>query len=251
MPYRNGTPVWNEFIWTESLKQFLKDNYKSMTNPQLAKATGAGLTNTRKMLYQMGLKRMELEYWTNEQIKFLKTTYKLIGDKELAEIFNSKWKKQKGWSHKHIEKKRRYLKLKRTDEQKRKIHQRNVANGRFAMCSVKRWLTMGCAPEGAIKIWNGYKNSKVKVIKVNGIYVHYAHWLYEKHFGKMPAGHVIGFKDRNNMNVVIENLECISRAEHARRNGIRRNLPADVRKTMTALNQLIHLINKKQHGKKN
>ena len=252
MPYTNGTPVWNEVIWTEKMKSFLRDNYTAMTNRQLGNKLKIGLTNTRKMLYATGLKRMEMEYWTSEQTKFLKSSYKLIGDKELAEIYNSKWKKEKGWTHKHIEKKRRYLNLKRTDAQKKKIHQRNVNNGRFALCPVKRWITMGAAPEGAIKIWHsGYRDGKFKVIKVNGMYVHYARWLFQMHYGKMKPGYVIGFIDRNNMNVVIENLESITRAEHARRNAIRRKMPDDIKETISTLNQLIHLINKKQHDKEN
>lgn len=46
--------------------------------------------------------------------------------------------------------------------------------------------------------------------------------LWEQHNGAIPAGSVIVFKDHNPDNVTIENLECITRGELARRNA---NLP--------------------------
>lgn len=42
--------------------------------------------------------------------------------------------------------------------------------------------------------------------------------VWEQHHGSIPAGHVIAFKDRKRENCVIENLECISRADLATRN---------------------------------
>lgn len=41
---------------------------------------------------------------------------------------------------------------------------------------------------------------------------------WEQHHGPIPPGHVIAFKDRKRENCAIENLECIARAELARRN---------------------------------
>ncbi|MEW3732841.1 HNH endonuclease signature motif containing protein, partial [Pseudomonas aeruginosa] len=36
--------------------------------------------------------------------------------------------------------------------------------------------------------------------------------LWEEHFGPIPAGHCVCFKDNNKQNVVIDNLELITRA---------------------------------------
>src|SRR5690606_41007373 len=77
---------YNKIILLPEEKKFLKENYQSMTNRQLADALELSLTKTRHFLYEMGLKRMEMEYWTDEQIDFLKKNYKTIGDTELAEI---------------------------------------------------------------------------------------------------------------------------------------------------------------------
>ena len=85
---------------------------------------------------------------------------------------------------------------------------------------------------GEIREWkHSYtpNDLKFKVIKTEEGFVHYAPWLYRKHFGEIPEGFIIGFKDRDNMNVVPENLELIDRAEHARRNGRNRSYPKEIR----------------------
>jgi hypothetical protein len=127
---------WNKIQWTNDQLKFLKKNFYKLTNRKLADALGLKLTSVRTKCYELGLKRMELEYWTKEQVRFLRQNYKKIGDLELAEIFNQKWHKDKGWSKKHIEKKRRYLGLKRTEEEKNLIPIRTVRAGRFALCPV-------------------------------------------------------------------------------------------------------------------
>ena len=196
----------NKIIWTKEMLKYLTDNWCSMTNKELAEGLGLHLTVVRMQLYSMGMKRMELEYWTHEQIEFLKANYKKIGDMEMAEIFESMWPKQKTWTKKHIEKKRKYLHLHRTMAQQIKVHERNVANGRFKNCPVYAWDVRGRAKKGTIRIWVNAKKYSFKVIKLEQYWVHYAHWLWEQHYGPVPEGHMVTFKDGDNMNVVIENL---------------------------------------------
>lgn len=218
MPFRNGNKVWNVTDWTEERIAFLKANFYSMTNPQIAKALGLGLTTVRTQCYRLGLKRMELEYWTDKQIIFLIKNYKKIGDVELAEIFNKKWYKEKGWTNKHIEKKRRYLKLKRTDAEKEAIQQRNVDNGRFLMCPVKRWATTGQAKEGEIRMWREQSGRFVPRIKTNGRFIHWNRWAWEQNYGPIPEGMSVCFKDDDPTNMDPDNLILLTRAEHAIRN---------------------------------
>jgi len=164
---------------------------------------------------------MELEYWNEYHVAFLIDNYKEMGDSEMADILQAVDPKVKGWSKKHVEKKRRYLNLKRSEEEKANIRIRNYELGCYKDCHKKMWDKIGRAKEGEIRIWNhtySEQGSKYKVIKTVDGFVHYAPWLYRKHFGDIPEGFIIGFKDKNNMNVVPENLELINRAEHARRN---------------------------------
>ena len=247
---KHGRFPGRKIIWTEDMLSYLRDNYATNTNWELADHLGIGIVATRMQLYSMGFKRMEMEYWTAEQVRFLRKNYVRIGDVELAEIFEKKWPKNKPWTLKHIEKKRVYLKLYRTPEQIEAVFIRNKRLGRFKFCPINRWILQGVMPEGTIRIWNNAEGGQFKVIKTGGKYVHYARWLFSQHFGKFKRNHVVAFKDRNNMNVVIENLEQIPRSEHGRRNGTK--YPSDLRQTMKALKKLnvvIAKIESRQHSK--
>ncbi|MFW6284152.1 MAG: HNH endonuclease signature motif containing protein [Desulfosalsimonas sp.] len=48
--------------------------------------------------------------------------------------------------------------------------------------------------------------------------------LWEKHYGPVPAGYIVVFKNGDRADIRIDNLEMISRAENMRRNTIH-NLP--------------------------
>src|SRR5690606_16774101 len=124
-------------------------------------------------LYELGYKRMEMEYWTPEQVQFLLDNYKEMGDVEMAEIFEETCPKTKPWTKNHIDKKRNYLKLYRTKEELNKIHKRNTDNGRFKMCVVKRWETTGVTPVGEIRIWQNSGGGEFAVVKRKNGFVHY------------------------------------------------------------------------------
>lgn len=54
------------------------------------------------------------------------------------------------------------------------------------------------------------------------------HQVWEQHNGPIPPGHAVAFKDRDRANCAIENLECIPRAELARRNGMWNRYPREL-----------------------
>ena len=185
-------------------ERFLRDNYGKLTNPELAKAIGLKLTKTREFLYAMGLQRMELEYWTDEQVQFLRDNYQTIGDTEIAEIFSDRWPKRKGWSKKHIEKKRRYLKLKRT--------QKEIAAIREAVR--KMWEVRGVTPEGEVVFWRN-NDRMVPHIKVDGRFVHWARHRWQELHGEVPEGMNVCFLDNNPENMTDANLCLRTDAELA------------------------------------
>jgi hypothetical protein len=205
----------NKHIWTQAEMDFLKDNYCTMTNGELASKLNMKLTSVRTQLYSMGFKRMELEYWTEEQTKFLKDNYKTIGDIELSEMFEKKWPKNKKWSKKHIEKKRKYLKLNRTQDEVKSVLKRNIDLGRFADCAVKRWKVSGAKPIGHVFTWKSESGQPLLVIKTKDGMVHYRRWLYEQTFGAIPDGMMVEIKDGNPLNIVPENLYLGTRSDHA------------------------------------
>lgn len=192
-----------------------------MPNIIIAAALGLKITMVRMKCYELGLYNLVLEFWTPAQVHYLVKHYQTKGDKELAEMFNKKWMKKKGWSFKHIEKKRKYMSLKRTPEQLKAIHQRNVDQGRFLLCPVKRWLVTGVAKEGEIRMWRSDNGRMTPRIKVKGKFIHWARWAWKSTHGRIPKGKVVVFKDDNPYNISIDNLETITRADNSRRNSIK------------------------------
>jgi hypothetical protein len=146
MPYRNGTPVQNATKWTKEMEQFLIDNYKNKTNPQLANELGLRLTVTRNKMRELGLKRIEMEYWTPQMIEFLKDNYTTKGDVEIAMIFQEIFPKKKKWTKKHISKKRKYLNLRRTPEQIHAIASANSSKGGRSFTIIKNSSSINLHP---------------------------------------------------------------------------------------------------------
>lgn len=62
--------------------------------------------------------------------------------------------------------------------------------------------------------------------------------VWEQHYGPIPSGHVIVFKDRNRANCERDNLECISRAELAERNRMWNRYPRELAEVMHLNGQL-------------
>lgn len=78
-----------------------------------------------------------------------------------------------------------------------------------------------------------------------GTYVHLHRYLWEQAHGTIPEGHVIAFKDGNQGNCVLENLECITSAERMLRTTIM-NYPPEIRNVMRLLGKFNRTI--KAHG---
>ena len=204
--------------WTPERISFLEENWGSMTNRQLADSLGLRLTTTRTMLYKLGFKRMEMEYWTDEQVVFLRENYQSIGDKELAQIFQDFWPKNKTWTNKHIEKKRKYLQLKRSVSDRTKIRHRAIEKGTYATANLKRWSGV-VSRVGTIKEWKNQEGKFYKVIRTEQGFVHYNRWLWEKTYGPIPKGKLIAYRDGNPLNCVPENLKCVDRGYQYSDNG--------------------------------
>ena len=114
-----------------NIERFILDNFCLKTNNEIAQELNIPLHQVRLNAYKLGLKRINLEYWTNEQIEFLKENFETIGDTELAQIFQEKFPKSKVWTKKHIDKKRKHLNLHRTPEQIELINKRNIDAGMY------------------------------------------------------------------------------------------------------------------------
>lgn len=237
--------------WTNEMDAYLIQNYTNSTNKELANSLGLGLTSVRTRLYSLGYKRVQPEYFTTEQVEFLKLNYQSIGDTELAEYYNEFFPKNKPWSKRHIEKKRRYLKLKRTDEEKKNIFIRNKEMGRFNSCAINAWKTRGSANEiGTIVHWK-VRQRQYLHIKTNNGYEKYHVYLWNQINGNIPKGFNVTFIDGNTLNCTIDNLELLSDADLVIKNSKnRKTYPIEIKeleKLLKKLNQKIENYGKKQN----
>jgi hypothetical protein len=235
---------YGKIIFSEQDIQFIKDNFHTMTNDAIAAALGLKKTRVRTLAYEMGLKRMELEYWTPTQVAFLKENYQSMGDVMIAEIFENEWPKNKPWTKKHIEKKRRYLALKRTKIELQEVHLRNKISGRLAVANRKRWEATGSNAIGTIVVWN-CNSYKIAQIKTTNGYTSYNRWLWEQHHGAIPAGYNIVKKEGCPEIATIQFLEQITKEEHAIRNKQKYNqLPPELKQLITLKNKINKQIKK-------
>jgi ligand-binding SRPBCC domain-containing protein len=245
----NNTGVNTIIIWQPWQLQFLKDNFENMTAQQLSDAIGIKRTKVREMYYSFGLKKMDLQWWNNEQVEFLKLNYKTIGDTDIANEFSKRWAKEKGWTKKHIEKKRKQLVLKRTPEEISAIKKLNIANGCFAICPIKAWITRGGASaENTIRIWTVNKR-KLPFIKINGSYIHWGRHKWIEQYGVIEKGYAVIYADGNPLNMQLSNLALVKREELSKRNLANYyDLPIELKRTIKKIKSL-----KKQitHAKQN
>ncbi|MEI8142856.1 MAG: HNH endonuclease signature motif containing protein [Chitinophagia bacterium] len=68
-------------------------------------------------------------------------------------------------------------------------------------------------------------------------------YMWEQAYGPVPKGHIIVFKDKNTMNVVLENFECITREENMRRNSLHR-YPEEIKSSIRLIGVITRKINK-------
>lgn len=122
---------YGKIIFSDEETQFIKDNFQAMTNDAISATLGLKKTRVRTLAYEMGLKRMVLEYWPDEAVNYLKANYHKIGDRELCRHFTASFPKQKGWTSRHIQKKMSQLGLKRNKLHWYCIKERNRDNGSF------------------------------------------------------------------------------------------------------------------------
>lgn len=75
-------------------------------------------------------------------------------------------------------------------------------------------------------------------------YVH--HQVWEAHHGEIPKGSIVVFKNGDSSDIRIENLECITRAQHAIRN--RDKYPEDIHRLTQMIGALNRQINKRKEA---
>jgi hypothetical protein len=73
--------------------------------------------------------------------------------------------------------------------------------------------------------------------------------VWEQAHGRIPEGHIVVFKDGNRLNVCLDNLELLSRAENMRRNSVHR-YPKEIVSLVRTRAVLVRQINKRERREK-
>lgn len=102
-------------------------------------------------------------------------------------------------------------------------------------------------PVGTEVVRDGYVWIKVRddltPSRLNWISKH--QHLWEQTHGPVPDGHIVRFKDANRAHLVLQNLECVSREEHARTKGLA-SLPKEIVQVHQLRAAIRRVINKRQ-----
>lgn len=208
---------------------------------------------------------MSERFWTNKQIEILKAAFLTKSASEIAEMID------RTVSSVHYKANRLGLK-KSTEwiaERARKVAENPNHGGRktYFKKGTKSWnkgmkglkfagsekthFKKGSIPHNHKPL--GYKRInvegylEVKIAEPNK-FVGLHREIWKQHYGEIPKGMIICFKDGNRLNVEIDNLEMISRKEARQRNSIH-NLPEDLRLAIFQIARLKRRItNAKKHN---
>lgn len=217
--------------WKAIDKKLIKLNDK-YSNRQLSEKFGIAFSTIVWRRRLLGLLKMQLQRWTPVQVEWLKRLYKHVGDYEISLMFQEAYPKDKGWTLKHIEKKRNQLGLHRTKTELKAIRERNKAFGCWMVGSVHTWQTRGIAKPGEVRSWKGRE-----YIKTEKGFELANRLIWEKQYGKIPEGMNIVRKDISKPMTDIHNLEMITDGELGQRNKLTQ-YPYDLRQTIITLNKL-------------
>lgn len=230
------------FLTDEQVK-FLKENYNQFRYKELAEMFNRRFNEQKKLTQikiacrKYDLKKERISY-TDEQIEFIKNTYKGITHEELTKRFNKKFNiKRTVIQIKNVCAVRNFLDnrdIRYTEEQikwlrdnvngKRWTEITALFNERFSKNKTKNQLMIYCSsigihsgiPFGQSNAEDGsvyIRSNKYSLIKVNGSWENKGRYEWKKHFGIIPKGKIIIFADGNCKNFSKDNLLAVTRAE--------------------------------------
>lgn len=149
-----------------------------LTNAELAKRFGITSNRMRLLMRRANIGRYKVNYWSDEDIQYLKENFNSSTEKELAQYF--------GRTKKAVSKKKRQYDLKLSEERKSDLGRK----GQQCMSRPSNWKE-----EGAV--WF-LKNTGIWMTKQNGKNIHWRRWAYEKLHGPIPSSVKIFWNDGDN-----------------------------------------------------
>ncbi len=187
-------------------------------------------------------------------IDFIKANHKGIGHQTMADMLNEKFETNytrqqiKGYYHNHS------LNSGLTGRfQKGHVPPNKGKKGYHAPGSEKGWFGKGHIPANRVEVGtetvdaDGYH--KIKVAEPNvWEYVHKI--VYRQHYGEIPKGKMVVFKDGNKENLAPTNLACITLAENATLNKRKlRSKNPELTETGISLVRMMGAVRKKKQAR--
>lgn len=246
--------------WTQAELDFLRDNYEKLSHAEMAARLRSRSTNAVKTKCAvLGFVNIKPR-WTTEDIEYLKEFYPNTNSKDLAEKLGRSilsvyqtarilgLYKSKEWIARNARENmmRPDHPGKTTQFKKGQTSWNKGKKGLRFAGSEKGYFQKGHTPHNSVPVGTesviqGYV--KVKIAEPN-VWERKQRLIWKQNFGEIPENHRIIFKDGNPLNFALENLECLSVEDIARRNSIH-NLPDDLKKTIQTLGQLKRKINRR------
>ncbi len=187
--------------------------------------------------------------YTDEQIEFLEINCKGIQYKKLARMFNERFKTNLTRNAIAVKCQRLGFKngVDKTFQKGNKLWNKGMTG---YMGPNKTSFKKGNIPESWVPVGSethrtdGYL--KIKIAEPN-VWKLKHHYVWEKHHGKIPAGHNVIFLDNDRNNVEISNLALIEKKEHLTMNRHKlHSCNAEVTKTGIVIAKIKNAIHKKK-----
>jgi HNH endonuclease len=233
--------------WTESQEQFVRDNYLTMTHKEMAEITGKSWIQVKSMCRNNGLilkgedlrnrkisaqQKAHAHKMLNEiQGQFVRDNYLTMPIKTIAKVLELKsqtairtyMKRNNMKVPKEIAegfKSEGMFRLGVSPVNKGKKQTEFMSQEGIEKTKASRFQK-GSKPHNTVEIGteivdkDGYL--KIKIANPNRwMYVHRLIWM--KEHGAIPRTHIVVFKDGDNRNFELSNLQLISRLENLKRN---------------------------------
>ncbi|KAA6337104.1 hypothetical protein EZS27_014786 [termite gut metagenome] len=231
-------------LWTKEELHLLHIYYQSGDVSELAVQLGRTISAVKTRATRCGLKRSkELLVWNPDRVKILKQLYNKKTNAQIAEIlgvsegaasaaaFKQGLRKTEEFKREHSSKgffPKGHVPANKGKKQTEYMSEESIEKTKPTRFG-KGHIPHNHKPVGYERTnRDGY--IEIKVAEPN-VFEYKHKLLWRQHNGKIPPGQNIKFKDGNKLNIRIENLYMVSKAENIRENTMQR-YPDDVKKAI-------------------